>query len=150
MLFKTKGIVLHSFPYNDKYKIVTIYTKDFGRIAYLAANTRSKKTKIPHSLLQPLSMIDLEVEHQNTREIQRIKEAKSCFIQTQLHFNPVKNAISLFISEVLYRIIQEKEANHTLFDFLSRSIKWLEITDSGAANFCIHIFTVFFLLQAKV
>ena len=142
MLHKTKGIVLHCLPYNDKYVIVTMYTEDFGRMAYMTANTRSKKTNISRSLLQPLAVMDLEVNHQNNRDIQRIKEAKSGLITTQLRYHPIKNVVTLFLSEVLYRVIQEKEANHGLFDFLCRSIKWFEIADAGIANFHLT-----FLLQ---
>ena len=142
MLHKTKGIVLYSLPYNDNYAIVTIYTEVFGRFAYLTANSRSKKTKMSRALLQPLSVLEMEVEHQNNRDIQRIKEAKSVIIRSQLHYHPVKNAIALFLSEVLYRIIQEKEANQPLFDYLYRSVKWLEIVDMGVANFHLT-----FLLQ---
>ena len=142
MLYKTKGIVLHNFPYNDKYRIVTAFTEVFGRVAYLVSDTRSKKSKVSRSLLQPLSLLEMEVEHLNNRDIQRIKEVKSDYVTSQLHYNPVKNAITLFLSEVLYRIIQEKEANLPLFDYLHRSIKWLEIADAGVANFHLT-----FLLQ---
>ena len=142
MLHKTKGIVLHSLPYNDKYMIVTVYTEAFGRMAYLIANSRTKKTIVSRSLLQPLSVLDLEVEHQNNRDIQRIKEARSGFVVTQLRYHPVKNAITLFLSEVLYQVIQEKEANRALYDFLCRSIKLFEIADAGIANFHLT-----FLLQ---
>ena len=142
MLHKTRGIVLHSLPYNDSYMIVTVYTDVFGRVAYMVYNSRSKKTKVSRSLLQPLSVLEMEVEHQNRHDIQRIKEVKPGFNMTQLHCHPVKNAISLFLSEVLYRIIQEKEENRALFDFLWRSVKWLEIADAGVANFHLT-----FLLQ---
>jgi len=142
MLHKTKGIVLYSLPYNDNCMIVTIYTEVFGRTAYLVATTRSKKSKVSRSLLQPLSVLEMEVEHQNNRDLQRIKEAKSGLILSQLHCHPVKNAITLFLSEVLYRIIQEKETNQALFDYLFRSIKWLDIVDLGVANFHLT-----FLLQ---
>ena len=142
MLHKTKGIVLHSLPYNDKYMIVTMYTEEFGRMTYLTANARSKKNNVSRSLLQPLSVLDLEVEHQNNRDLQRIKEARSGLIMPQLRYHPVKNAITLFLSEVLYRTIQEKEANHALFDFLCRSVMLLEIADTGVANFHLT-----FLLQ---
>ena len=142
MLHKTRGIVLHGLPYNDKYRIVTVYTEMFGRVAYMVADTRGKKNRVSLSLLQPFSMIDMEVEHLNNRDIQRIKEVKSNHVTAQLHYHPVKNAITLFLSETLYRIIQEKEANLPLFDFLYRSVKWLEITDVGAANFHLA-----FLLQ---
>ena len=142
MLHKTKGIVLYSLPYNDKYIIINMYTESFGRVAYLARNTHGRKSKVSRALLQPLSILDMEVEHLNNRDLQRIKEAKRSFAATQLHCHPVKNAITLFLSEVLYRIIQEKEPNGPLFDYLYRSIKWLEVADEGIANFHLA-----FLLQ---
>ena len=142
MLYKTKGIVLHHLQYNDRNLIVSVHTKDFGRISYMVSNTHGKKSKIPRALLQPLSILEMEVEHLNNRDIQRIKEAKSFYTTTQLHCSPIKNAIALFLSEALYRIIQEKEANNPLFDYLCRSIEWLEVADEGIANFHLT-----FLLQ---
>ena len=142
MLHKTKGIVLHNLSYNDKYIITNMYTEDFGRVAYLVSNTHGRKSKVPRALLLPLSILDMEVEHLNNRDLQRIKEAKRDFAATQLPCHPVKNAITLFLSEVLYRIIQEKEPNQPLFDYLCRSIKWLGIADEGIANFHLA-----FLLQ---
>ena len=40
MLCKTRGIVLHSIPYNDKYSIIYMYTEAFGRASYLVARSR--------------------------------------------------------------------------------------------------------------
>jgi len=145
MLHKTRGIVLHNLPYNDKYRIVTLYTQQFGRIAYMVTNSRSKKNKMSHALMQPLSALELEVEHLNNRDLQRIKEVKPGFIITQIQINALKSVIALFLSEFLYRVIQEKEANHALFDYLWRSIHWLEIADAGIANFHLA-----FLLQLSV
>ena len=119
-----------------------MYTKDFGRVTYIAPNTHGRKSKVSRALLQPLSILDMEVEHLNNRDLHRIKEAKCGFTVTQLHYHPVKNAIALFLSEVLYRVIQEKEPNLPMFDYLCRSIKWLDIADDGIANFHLS-----FLLQ---
>ena len=132
MLHKTKGIVLHTLPYNDQYTIITMYTYDFGRTSYILPNTHGRKPKVSRALMQPLSIIEMEVEHLNSRDLQRIKEAKSVY---HLQYNPIKSAITLFLSEVLYRVIQEKEANHPLFDYLFHSIKWLDIASDGIANF---------------
>ena len=75
MLYKTQGIVLHSLPYKDVYTILHIYTKDFGRVSYLVSRKSSKRSSLSRSLFMPLSILDLEVEHLNKRDIQRIKEA---------------------------------------------------------------------------
>ena len=57
MLHKTRGIVLHSVPYNDKYIIINMYTEDFGRVSYMIYNTHSRKSKVSRALIQPLSVI---------------------------------------------------------------------------------------------
>lgn len=145
MLHKTKGIVLYILPYNDKYIIVNMYTEGFGRNSYMVSNTHGKRSKVSRALLQPLYILEMEVEHLNNRDMQRIKEAKTACTFTQLQCNPYKNAIALFLSEVLYRIIQEREANQPLFDYLYRSIQWLDVVEEGVGNFHLT-----FLLQLSV
>jgi DNA repair protein RecO (recombination protein O) len=112
-----------------------MYTELFGRSSYLVSNTHGKRAKVSRALLQPLSILEMEVEHLNNRDIQRIKEAKTACTLTQLQYNPYKNATALFLSEVLYRIIQEREANRPLFDYLYHSIQRLDITEEGTGNF---------------
>jgi DNA repair protein RecO (recombination protein O) len=46
MLCKTRGIVLHAIPYNDKYSIIYMYTEAFGRTSYLVARSRGKKSAV--------------------------------------------------------------------------------------------------------
>jgi DNA repair protein RecO (recombination protein O) len=135
MLCTTRGIILHTIPYSDKYSIVHAYTEVFGRISYLVARSRKRKTKTPYALFMPLSIIEMEVEHLKTREIQRLKEAKIYYPLTNIPAHPVKNAIALFLAETLYRIIQTKETDMKLFDYLFNSIRCLEITEQGIANF---------------
>jgi DNA repair protein RecO (recombination protein O) len=135
MLSKTRGIVLHTVPYNDKYSIIHVYTEFFGRVSYLAARKRGRKTMTPHALFLPLSVIEMEVEHLNTREIQRIREMKACYPLTDIPAHPVKNMVALFLAEILYRAVRTKEPDSRLFEYLYESIRWLELTEQGVANF---------------
>jgi len=135
MLHKTRGIVLNSKPYNDKYAITLIYTEEFGRVAYLTSLSKSRKTKVPRSLFHPLAILDLEVEHQNLREIQRIKEIKIHIPLIAILIDPVKSAMGIFIAELISKVIREEQTNSLLFDFLLQSVKVLELTDTSPANF---------------
>jgi DNA repair protein RecO (recombination protein O) len=112
-----------------------MYTEIFGRTSYMISNTHGKRSKVSRALLQPLSILEMEVEHLNNRDLQRIKEAGTACTFTQLQCNPYKNATTLFLSEVLYRVIQEKEANQPLFNYLYRSIRWLDALEEGIGNF---------------
>jgi len=135
MLLKTKGIILHSLPYGERQTIINAYTEEFGRVAYIIYGTHAKRSKLSYALLTPLSIFNLEVEHFNTHDLQRIHEAKREFVPTQIQYHPFKNAIALFLAEMLYRILQEAGPNRPLFDFLCRSIHWLDVAEAGIANF---------------
>lgn len=145
MLSKTRGIVLHAIPYNDTYAIIYMYTEGFGRVSYLVARNRGKKTKVSKSLFIPLSVVEMEVEHQNKRDLHRIRETKQCFPLNRLSADPVKNALALFMAEVLFRVVKDTEPDARLFDYLYRSIHLLEFTEDGVANF--HLVFLLHLLS---
>jgi len=135
MLHKTRGIVLHSFTYNDQYAITQIYTEEFGRVAYLTTKSKGKHTKVPKSLFHALSVLDLEVEHKNLRDIQRIKEAKVNLPLSSILFDPVKSTICIFLAEFISHITRDIQPNKTLFDFICQSIRVFDLADNGVANF---------------
>lgn len=135
MLSKTRGIVLHSIPYNDKYSIIYMYTESFGRVSYLVSRARGKKSPVSKSLFIPLSVLEMEVEHLNKRDLHRIKESRVCFPLNEICLNPVKNVLALFLSEILFRIVKDTEPDPRLFNYLYESIRLLEYAEKGIANF---------------
>ena len=135
MLHKTKAIVLYCLNYSDDYFVTSILTEEFGIISYLIAKSKGKKAKVPKSIFHPLSVLDLEVEHQNLRNIQRIKEAKVHFPLFSLLSDPVKSTISIFLSEFISKVVKEVQSNRFLFDYVLQSIRILELNDKMNANF---------------
>lgn len=135
MFCTTRGIVLHSVPYKDTSAIIYMYTEAFGRASYMVSRRRSKKSPLVKSLFIPLSVLDLEVEHLNKREIHRIKEARVCLPLQEILCDPIKNVLALFLSEFLFRVVKETEPDPRLFCFLYDSIQVLECADKGVANF---------------
>lgn len=145
MLCKTRGIVLHAIPYNDKYSIIYMYTEAFGRASYLVTRSRGKKSTVSKALFMPLSVVEMEVEHLNKRDLHRIRETRSCYPLNELFCNPVKNVLALFLAEILFRVIKETEPDPRLFEFLYESIRLLEVTDKGVSNF--HLVFLLHLLH---
>lgn len=137
MLVKTRGVVLHTIAYNDTYSIIHVYTEAFGRASYLVPRKRGKKTALSKALFIPLSVIEMEVEHLNKRDLHRVKETRICFPQTEIYCNPIKNIVALFLAEVLFRVVKDTEPDPPLFGFLYSSIQLLEIAEEGVANFHI-------------
>lgn len=135
MIQKTKGIVIHTIKYTDNSVISHIYTEKFGRHSFLINAIRGKKSPVRINLLQHLSILEMEVYIKQTRELQRIKEIRLCENFASIPYNPVKNAVALFVAEILYKTLQEQESNLPLFSYLINAIKILDIADKGYANF---------------
>jgi DNA repair protein RecO (recombination protein O) len=137
MLVKTRGIVLHTIAYNDTYSITHIYTEAFGRASFLVPRRKGKRTNLSKALFIPLSVVEMDVEHLNKRDLHRIKETRMCFPQTEIYCNPVKNIIALFLAEVLFRVVKDTQPDPHLFNYLFSSIQLFEIAEEGVANFHI-------------
>ena len=65
MLVKTRGIVLNHIKYGETSIVVHIYTEELGRQSYIVNSVRTPKKKNLLALLQPLTLLDLEVYHKN-------------------------------------------------------------------------------------
>jgi DNA repair protein RecO len=135
MLHKTKGIVLNHLKYGDTSLVTTIYTEVLGRKSFMVQGVFKKKSKFPPPFFQPLTLLELEVDINSKRELQRIKEIRLAEPFHSLPFDAVKSAVSLFISEILYKTLKEEEPNPSLFDYLYHSIQLLDLKDAGIANF---------------
>jgi DNA repair protein RecO (recombination protein O) len=132
---KTTGIVLHSIKHTDSSTIITVYTRQFGRVSYLIHGANKKKSVVRAALLQPLSLVELDVFHKPGKEIQRIKDIRMEYQFGSIPFDPIKNSLALFLSEMLFRILRQTEPDDSLFLFLENSILQLDCCEAGVANF---------------
>jgi len=144
MLATTEGVILHVIKYGENSVIVTIYTKDFGRQAYIVNSPRTRKTaKRPG--LQAMFLVNLVAYHKDSREIQRVKEIKNYPAYQNIPFDISKSAQALFISEILYKTLREQESSPDLFSFIKNSFLFFDLAEGTAANF--HIYFLFRLTE---
>jgi DNA repair protein RecO (recombination protein O) len=135
MLYKTKAIVLNHLKYGDTSLVATIYCEALGRKTFLVQGVYKKKSKFHSTFFQPFTILDLEVDVNPKRELQRIKEITLSDPFHTIPFDPVKSALIIFLAEVLYKTIKEEEPNPPLFDYIYHAIQLLDIKDTGVANF---------------
>lgn len=135
MQAKTTGIILHQVKHTDSSSIVTIYTREFGRVAYMVRGANKKKSACRAALMQPLSIVEMNVTHHPKKEIQNIRDMRIAIPFTQIPFDPVKNGIALFITEVLYKTLKHAVSDEELFCFIESSICELDLCQKGVGNF---------------
>ncbi|CAM4131890.1 DNA repair protein RecO [Zobellia roscoffensis] len=138
MQVTTKAIVLTSLKYGDTSLIVKAFTVSDGIKSYLLRGVlASKKGKLKTAYFQPLTQLEIVANHKNKGALESIKEAKINYPYQTLHSDISKNAMTLFLAEMLANSIHEEEANEVLFEFVEASLQWLD-AQSRISNFHIY------------
>ena len=137
MYEKLRGIVLNTIRYSDKHNIVHIYTDGRGLMSFAVPQGKTSAARMRNAMLMPLSLIDLEAGVRHGRELSILREVRRNYPLATLYSDPIKNAIALFISELLAHVIQEPEGNDPLFRYIEQSVQLLEQMPGQIANFHI-------------
>jgi DNA repair protein RecO (recombination protein O) len=137
MYEKLRGVVLNTIRYSDKHNIVHIYTDGRGLMSFAVPLGKTQAARMRNALLMPLSLVDLEAGVRPGRDLAVMREIHRNFPLATIYSDPVKNAISLFISELLAHVIQEPEGNDPLFRYIERAVQLLEQLPGHVANFHI-------------
>lgn len=148
MIHKTKGIVIRSVKYGETSLVVTVYTELFGMQSYMVNSIRmvSKKGSSKAGFFQPASILDLVVYHNEFKNLQRIKEFKWAYLYQHVLSDVRKNAVALFMVELLNKCLKEPEHNNELFYFIEDALLHLDkASDTVTANF-----PLFFALHLAV
>lgn len=137
MAEKITGIVLNVKKYNEKNCIVTLYTRERGRIGCISPVGSGKASMARRARLQPLSIISTDLNYKSTSELQRLGQISSAEVWTSLYFDATKRAMTFFVAEFLYKLLNATMADPKLFDFIVESLRFLDMTDRGASDFHI-------------
>lgn len=137
MYEKLKGVVLHIIKYSDKNSIVHVLTDIYGKIAFLLPQGTGKSSKMKNAIFMPLSLVEIETKIIPGRDIYAIKEAHLVYTVSTIHADPMKNAIAMFMTELIGRVIHEREQNRSLFRYVAASVEFLDKMEKGIANFHI-------------
>lgn len=135
MFVKTKGIVLRSVKYSETSLILDIFTLELGLRTYIISGVRKKNARTGAAMLQPLNILDLLVYNKESAKINRIKEVKLSYIYKKLNFDIKKSSVGLFILELLWKSLKEKESNPKLFEYVENSLIFLDQTSRNISNF---------------
>ncbi len=137
MVVTTNAIVISSIKYAEADLIVSCFTESSGLKSYLLRNIlKSKKGRLRTSYFQPLTLLEITAMHRDKGTLERITEARVLVPYKSLHTNVVKSGMVLFLAELLKTSIQEEEANPPLFQYILKSLLWLDLHET-IANFHI-------------
>ncbi len=131
---KTRAIVIKAIKYGDNSLIVKLLTEQNGLQSFMIKGAFNKNAKIRAALFQPLTLLDI-VCAKSRGELGYLKEASIEYAYKNIPININKNAIVLFVSELLSKTIQESDTDLELFDFIHHSLMYLDETNDNSADF---------------
>jgi len=138
MLFKTKGVVLHTLNYSENSIIIKAYTENDGLQSFIVKTGRNKKSPIKSGLFQPLSVLCMESYQSKTQGLHHIKEVSVAVQLMNIYYDTRKSAIAFFIAELLHKSLKEDSPNKDLFDFILKTVEIIDKTEERIADF--HLF----------
>lgn len=146
MLIKSKAIVIKTIKYGDQKLIVDFVTAAHGRMSSMVKisakgnsgrGISGRGSSFPKQFFQPLTLLTIETDYRERETLQRVVSVSMAEPCPSLHSEPAKITISLFLAEVLSHVVREENRDEEFFSFLEHSILWLDVVDSGYANFHI-------------
>lgn len=135
MLVKTEAIVLHSFKYGEARLIVDMFTREVGRLSFAIPIPKTSKGRLKKQYFQPMTLLEVECDVRQRTQLQKMKDARLLTAYTSIPFSPEKLAITLFTAEFLCHALRAEQQNEPLFAYLYDSMQWLDMSETGYANF---------------
>jgi DNA repair protein RecO (recombination protein O) len=127
MLQSTRAIVWRTVKYGETSIICTMYTEVYGLQSYLVNGVRTmRKSGTLAGLYQPGMLLDVEVYHSPHKNLQRIREVRAAHFYKHMPHDLVRNSLTIFCCELLYRCITEPECNAEWFDFFYTAFVWID------------------------
>lgn len=116
-VIKTEAFVLKSFRYGETSKIVTLFTKDFGKMNAIVKGARNYKSKMS-GIFETMNYINSVIYIKENRELQLISNAeyKKSFGNILLDINKLQSAYKII--EILNKSVIEREVNKSIFALL--------------------------------
>lgn len=135
MIEKTRAIVLHSIKYGESQLIVDFLTESQGRLSFLVRISKSSSGKMKRQYFQPMMLLNVEFDFRPAQKMQKLTYVGVAYPYVELPFSPVKVSVSLFLAEFLVYATRHEQGNQPLFDFIFKSLLWLDVAKGEIANF---------------
>ena len=118
MKYKSRAIALSYLKQGESSIIAKIFTEEKGLQSFIVKGVRAKKAKKKLGLFQPLQLLDINATHITKNSLQYISEITIAHNQVSDGIDMKKNFISIFVAEVISKVLLETEKDKALFKFI--------------------------------
>ena len=141
MTSNTSLIVLHTTKFGENSMVIHTLSREYGRRGFVV-RSMGRKTA---SLLLPLNILEAVVVESSRTNLYTARNLIASASLMGIRNSLYKNTMTMFLSEVLYRVVKEGAAEPGLYDWCEKQIRLLDAIDTDFSNFHIR-----FLLELTV
>lgn len=123
-------IVLHYTRCSDNAVMLHALSRTFGRRSFIV-----RPASRYMNFLQPLNVLDCDLSSNPKSPIFSASAFSEAVPLNGLRLSLGKNAISMFLAEVLYRTLEEGSEEESVFDWVRNEICLLDAMEEDFANF---------------
>ncbi len=141
VLTGTEFILLNSTKTRDSSLVLHTLSREFGRRSFITSVSGGRGM----ALYQPMNILEGEVQENSRSELWRIRNVSSLHSLDGVRTNVFKNAMSMFMSEVLFRTLREGTYEDGLYDWCKGVALTLDALPGTCSNYHLR-----FLLELAV
>ena len=142
MTTNTGLIVLHTTKFGENSIVLHTLSKEYGRRGFLVRGVGKKSMT---SLFLPLTVLEADITESSKSKLFTARNLNAKYPLNGIRGNMFKNSMTLFMSEVLYRVVKEGGNEQGLYEWCEKSIQLLDSIESDFSNFHIR-----FLLELAI
>ncbi|MGA8264493.1 MAG: DNA repair protein RecO [Ignavibacteriaceae bacterium] len=142
-ILKTESVVLSKLNYGDTSLIVSLFTKEMGKISAILKGARSPKSKIGMKI-DPINYVEVVFYNKDTRDLQIISSADLLEHYSKIKEDLEKLKYAYSVIELVKNLTPEHEQNVRLFNGIVRILSLFE-SSGDSPNLIFARFFLFFL-----
>jgi DNA repair protein RecO (recombination protein O) len=119
---KTSALVIRSINWSESSKIVSLYTRERGRIEVIAKGARRKNSTY-RGVLETLNGIEAIIYFSSSRELQHLGQVSLENNFASIRSDLSKTAYAFAILELIYSLIHPREGDEVFYDFVYTMIE---------------------------
>ena len=141
MTGSTSLILLHTTKFGENSMVLHTLSKEYGRRGFVVRSLNKKMM----SMLLPMNILEVTVADSGKSGLLSVRNLMVSCPLMGIRSNLYKNTMTMFLSEVLYRVVKEGTDEPGLYEWCEKQIMLLDAIETDFSNFHIR-----FLLELAI
>ncbi len=124
-ILKTRGVVLKGWKLGETSQILSLYTREYGKVKVVAKGARGQKSKFK-GCLAPLTVVQAVYYDKRTRDLQLLSQCDCIDPHYRIIGDVERTTLGLAAAELVDRAVVGEESYPGLYDLLAEVLAGLD------------------------